>query len=161
MREDRLEKPERPEEVEDDVAEGVVETLEPLAGSQGLGESARGLLAELESCLATHDLDRMVDFFTEDVVLVGDAEEAFGADAIRDYLRGMADMEPTVHWEWDRVAVVLDDPGVLCFAAVGSITFNDTAGQPLGEGAPFRVTCLAVQEHGVWRLKHFHGSRPK
>jgi uncharacterized protein (TIGR02246 family) len=161
MREDRLEKPDRPKQVEDDVAEGVVEALEPLAGSQRSGESARGVLAELESCLATHDLDRMVDLFTEDVVLVGDAEEAFGGDAIRDYLRGMADMEPTVHWEWDRVAAVLDAPGVLCFAAVGSITFNDTAGQPRGEGGPFRVTCLAVQEHDVWRLRHFHGSRPQ
>jgi ketosteroid isomerase-like protein len=77
----------------------------------GLEKRARGVLAELESCLATHDLDRMVGFFTEDVALISDAEEAFGSDAIRAHLRGMADMEPTVHWEWDRVAVVLDAPG--------------------------------------------------
>ncbi len=161
MREDGLEKPDRPQRDEDDVAAGVLEDLEPSAGSQGSEQSARGVLAELESCLATHDLDQMVDFFTEDVAFIGDAEDAFGRDAIRAYLRVMADMEPTVHWEWDRVVVVLDAPGVLSFAAVGSIVFYDPAGQPLGEGAPFRVTCLAVQEQDVWRLRHFHGSRPQ
>ena len=103
----------------------------------------------------------MVEFFTEDVVLLGDAEEAFGRDAVRAYLHVMADMEPTVHWQWNRVEVVLDAPGALSFAAVGSIVFYDPAGQPLGEKAPCRVTCLAVQEQNVWRLRHFHGSRPQ
>lgn len=64
----------------------------------------------------------MVDFFTEDAVLPGDAEEAFGRDALRAYLRVMADIR---------------------------------------EEAPFRVTCLAVQEQNGWRLRHFHGSRPQ
>ena len=161
MRERRLEKPDSPQQVEDDVAQREVGDLEPLGESQRSEQRARGVLAELESCLATHDLDEMVDFFTEDVVLVGDAEEAFGRDAMRDYLRGMAEMAATVRWDWHRVAVVLDALAVLCFAAVGSIEFHDAAGQPLGEGAPFRVTCLAVQEQDVWRLRHFHGSRPK
>jgi uncharacterized protein (TIGR02246 family) len=129
--------------------------------TNGPEQSARDVLAELERRLATHDLDQMIDFFTEDVVLVGDAEENFGRDATRAYLREMADMAPSVHWEWDRVAVVVDAPGVLSFAAVGSIAFHDAAGQPLGEQAPFRVTCLAVQEQNVWRLRHFHGSRPQ
>jgi uncharacterized protein (TIGR02246 family) len=161
MTEDRLEEPDGPEQVEDDVAEGELEDFEPPAGSLRSEQRARGVLAELESCLATHDLDQMVDFFTEDVVLVGDAEEAFGRDAIRDYLRGMPEMAPTVRWDWHRIDVVLDAPGVLSFAAVGSIEFHDAAKQPLGEGAPFRVTCLAVQEQDVWRLRHFHGSRPQ
>jgi uncharacterized protein (TIGR02246 family) len=161
VREDGLENRDAPQRDEDDVAEGVLEDHEPPAGSQRSEQRARGVLAELESCLAAHDLDQMVDFFTEDVALIGDAEEAFGRGAIRAYLRGMADMEPTVHWEWDRVVVVLDAPGVLSFAAVGSIVFYDPAEQPLGEGAPFRVTCLAVQEQDVWRLRHFHGSRPQ
>lgn len=161
MTEDTLEKPVRPERVEDDVAEGDDGELEPPAGSQRSEQRARDVLAELESCLATHDLDQMVEFFTEDVVLLGDAEEAFGRDAMRDYLRGMAEMAATVRWDWHRVAVVLDAPGVLSFVAVGSIEFHDAAGQPLGEGAPFRVTCLAVQEQKVWRLRHFHGSRPQ
>jgi uncharacterized protein (TIGR02246 family) len=161
MREGGLENLDRPRGTEDEAAGGVPEDLQPAAGSQRSEQSARGVLAELESCLATHDLDQMVGFFTEDAVLLGDAEEAFGGDAVRAYLRVMADMEPTVRWQWDRVVVVLDAPGVLSFAAVGSIVFNDPAGQPLGEEAPFRVTCLAVQEQNVWRLRHFHGSRPQ
>jgi uncharacterized protein (TIGR02246 family) len=122
--------------------------------------SARTVLAELEERPATHDFDRIVDFFTEDVVLIGDAEENFDRDTTVAYLRLMADMTPTVRWEWDRVAVVLNAPGMLSFGAAGSIGFYDPAGQLLGDREPFRVTCLAVQEQGGWRLKHFHGSRP-
>jgi uncharacterized protein (TIGR02246 family) len=121
--------------------------------------SARSVLAELEERLATHDLAQFVDFFTEDVVLIGDDEEYFDRDATVAYLSVMADMTPTVRWEWDRVAVVLDAPELMSFAAAGSMGFYDPAGQLLGDRAPFRVTCLAVQEQGRWRLKHFHGSR--
>jgi uncharacterized protein (TIGR02246 family) len=123
--------------------------------------SARSVLAELEERLATHDLDRIVGFFTEDVVLIGDAEENFDRDATVAYLGVMAEMTPTVRWDWDRVAVVLNAPGLLSFAAAGSMTFYDPAGQMLGDREPFRVTCLAVEEQGGWRLKHFHGSAPK
>jgi uncharacterized protein (TIGR02246 family) len=123
-------------------------------------QGARSVLAELEERLATHDLDRMVDFFTEDVVLIGDAQENFDRDTTVAYLRLMADMTPTVRWEWNRVAVVLNEPGVLSCSAAGLIGFHDSAGQLLGDREPFRVTCLAVQQQGGWRLKHFHGSRP-
>jgi uncharacterized protein (TIGR02246 family) len=123
--------------------------------------SALSVLAELEERLATHDLAQIVDFFTEDVVLIGDAEENFDRDATVAYLSLMANMTPTVRWEWDRVAVVLDAPQLMSFAAAGSMGFYDPAGQLLGDRVPFRVTCLAVQEQGGWRLKHFHGSRPR
>jgi uncharacterized protein (TIGR02246 family) len=123
--------------------------------------SARGVLGELEQRLATHDLDQMVAFFTDDVVLIGDTEENFDRATTVAYLQQMADMTPTVRWEWDRVAVVLDAPGLLSFAAAGSMGFYDPAGQLMGEAQPFRVTCLAVEEQGEWRLKHFHGSRPR
>jgi uncharacterized protein (TIGR02246 family) len=122
--------------------------------------SARGVLAELEERLATHDLDQIVDFFTEDVVLIGDAEENFDRETTVAYLRLMADMTPTVRWQWDRVAVVLNAPGLLSFGAGGSIAFYDPAGQLLGDRESFRVTCLAVRKQGGWRLQHFHGSRP-
>jgi hypothetical protein len=39
--------------------------------------SARGVLDELEQRLATHDVDQIVAFFTDDVVLIGDTEENF------------------------------------------------------------------------------------
>jgi uncharacterized protein (TIGR02246 family) len=123
--------------------------------------SARGVLGELEERLATHDLDQMVAFFTEDIVLIGDTEENFDRATTVAYLQVMADMTPTVRWEWDRVAVVLDQPGLLSFAAAGSIGFHDPTGQLMGEAQPFRVSCLAVEEQGGWRLKHFHGSRPR
>jgi uncharacterized protein (TIGR02246 family) len=123
-------------------------------------QGARSVLAELEERLATHDLDRMVDFFTDDVVLIGDDGENFDRDTTVAYLRVMADMTPTVRWNWDRVAVVLNEPGLLSFGAAGLIGFHDPAGQLLGDWESFRVTCLAVQQQGGWRLRHFHGSRP-
>jgi uncharacterized protein (TIGR02246 family) len=123
--------------------------------------SVRRLLEELEERLATHDLSHMADFFTDDVVLIGDAEENFDRETTVAYLRLMANMTSTVRWEWGRVAVVLNAPGLLCFAAAGSMGFHDPAGQLLGDREPFRVTCLAVEEQGHWRLKHFHGSRPR
>ena len=123
-------------------------------------QTARGVLAELEERLATHDLERMADFFTDDVVLIGDAVENFTRDTTVSYLGLMADMAPTVRWNWDRVVVVLDEPGVLVFAAAGSMEFHDAGAQPLSEPEPFRLTCLAVEEDAGWRLKHFHGSRP-
>jgi uncharacterized protein (TIGR02246 family) len=102
----------------------------------------------------------MADFFTDDVVLIGDTVENFDRDATVAYLREMAEMAPTVRWDWDRVAVVLDAPGLLGFAAAGTLGFHDTDGKLLGDPEPFRVTCLAVEEQGGWRLRHFHGSAP-
>jgi hypothetical protein len=73
----------------------------------------------------------------------------------------MADMAPTVRWQWEHVAVVLDAPGALGVAASGTIAFHDPEGKPLGDPDPFRATCLAVESGGEWRLKHFHGSAPR
>ena len=104
----------------------------------------------------------MVAFFTDDVVLIGDTEENFDRATTVAYLQLMADMTPTEsvgngtvwRWCWTR-------PGLLSFAAAGSMGFYDPAGQLMGEAQPFRVTCLGVEEQGEWRLKHFHGSRPR
>jgi uncharacterized protein (TIGR02246 family) len=122
--------------------------------------TARGLLAELEERLATHDLDQMVDLITDDVVLIGDAVENFDRDETVAYLSLMADMKFTVRWEWDRVAVLLSAPQLLSFAAVGTIAFYDESGEPHGHREPFRLTCLAVEDGGRWRWRHFHGSAP-
>jgi len=123
--------------------------------------AARGLLVELEERLATHDLDRMAEFFTDDVVLIGDSVENFDRSSTVAYLKLMADMTPTVRWDWDRVSVVYDSPEVMCFAAAGAMTFYNEEQEPLGQSEPFRVTCLAVRTAAGWRLQHFHGSAPQ
>jgi uncharacterized protein (TIGR02246 family) len=124
-------------------------------------DAARELLAELEERLATHDIDQMVDLFTDDVVLIGDSVENFDRDSTVEYLKSMADMAPTVRWEWDTVAELLHSSEALCFAAAGTMTFYNESQQPLGEGGPFRVTCLAMATPAGWRLRHFHGSAPQ
>lgn len=122
--------------------------------------AARGLLAELEERLAGKDLNRITDLFTNDVVLIGDAVENFDRDTTVAYLRLMAEMKPTVRWDWNRVAVLLSKPGLLSFAAAGTMAFYDETGQRMGDPEPFRVTCLAVEESDRWRWRHFHGSAP-
>ena len=123
--------------------------------------AARGLLAELEQRLAAKDLDAMADLFTDDVVLIGDEVENFDRESTVAYLALMADMKPTVRWDWDRVAVLLNAPGVLSFAAAGTIAFDDEAGQRRSDPEPFRLTCLAVEQGDRWRWRHFHGSAPR
>jgi hypothetical protein len=121
---------------------------------------ARGLLAELEERLARKDLGQITDLFSENVVLIGDEVENFDRASTVAYLGLMAGMTPTVRWDWDRVTVVLSMPGVLSFAAAGSMWFDDEAGKRMSDPQPFRVTCVAVDEGDRWRWKHFHGSRP-
>ena len=123
--------------------------------------AARAVLAELEERLATHDLDRMAEFFTDDVVLIGDSEELFDRSSTVDYLGVMADMEPTVRWQWDKLSVVAESADLLAFAAAGTMTFHDPSGAPRGEGEHFRVTCIASHADDGWRLKHFHGCAPR
>ena len=130
------------------------------AMSDATDAAARGLLQELEDRLATKDLGEMADLFSDDVVLIGDGVENFDRASTVSYLGLMAEMQPTVRWDWDRVAVVLSTPEVLSFAAAGTIRFDDEAGNPMGDPEPFRVTCVAVDDGDRWRWKHFHGSRP-
>src|SRR3954449_5370711 len=101
--------------------------------------AARDLLSELEERLATKDIDQMTDLFADDVVLIGDDGENFDRSATVEYLSLMAGMSPTVRWKWSRVAVVLSQPGLLGFAAAGSIWFDDESRQRIDDPKPFRL----------------------
>ena len=124
-------------------------------------QAARSVLAMLEESLATHNVDQVMAFWTDDAVLIADADENFDGAATAEYLGHMADMPRTVRWQWDQVAVVLDAPGLLSFTAAGNMGFHDASGQLLQDRGRFRVTCLAVEGPAGWRLKHFHGSAPR
>ena len=124
-------------------------------------QAARGILAELEERLASKDRDRILAQWTEDAVLIGDAAENFTRAQTVAYLTGMAEMAPTVRWVWEHVSVLLSAPAVLVFAAVGTMGFYDAEGALMGDTERFRTTCLAVEELGGWRLRHFHGSEPQ
>jgi uncharacterized protein (TIGR02246 family) len=123
--------------------------------------TARAILRELEDSLATHDLPRMLEFWTNDAVLIGDDSEHWDRASTEEYLGVMASMAPTVRWQWGHVAPVFHAPGVVAIAAAGAMTFVDASGTALGEPEPFRMTCVAVQRDGSWQLAHFHGSAPR
>ncbi len=122
--------------------------------------TAREILADLETRLATKDPILIAEQWTDDAVLIGDDSNNFTRDEVAAYLEAMAAMAPTVRWLWDQVAAVECAPNVLAISAAGSLSFYDAAGQPLAPDVPFRLSCVAVQGNGSWRLKQFHGSRP-
>jgi uncharacterized protein (TIGR02246 family) len=120
--------------------------------------AARALLAELEERLAQKDLEQIAELFTDDAVLIGSEVESFDRESTVDFLTLMAQMGPTAHWRWDRVVAQDSAPGLLCFSAAGAMWFDDENGQRMSDPEPYRVSCLAVEQAGRLRWRHFHGS---
>jgi hypothetical protein len=120
---------------------------------------ARSLLDQLQADIS--DRDKLLELFSDVVVLFGDDIENFSRDETIAYLTEVAAHGAEIKWEWDRVEVVASEPGSLSFAAAGTIGFYDAAGTLTGGDGPFRLTCVAVEADDRWRLKHFHGSRRK
>ena len=119
------------------------------------------LLAELQSAVTARDLDRLEALFDDETVLFGTAAANLDREQTLSYLRAVVGQEGTIRWVFDDVVPLVSEPGVLCFAAVGTVGFDDETGQPDGDRDPFRLTCVAVQRDGRWRLRHFHGSVPQ
>ena len=123
--------------------------------------TARGILAELQDAVAAKDVDRLSELFDDEVVLFGTAAANLDRDETIDYLARVVAQEEIIRWAWDRVTVLVSTPELLSFAVVGSVWVEDDLGQPLGHRTPFRLTCVALEQRGRWRLRHFHGSVPE
>jgi hypothetical protein len=94
-------------------------------------------------------------------VLFGTAAANLDRTQTDAYVARVIAQEGILRWGWDQVVPVLDEPGVLAFAVVGTVGFEDAQGQLVGERDAFRLTCVAVLREGHWRLRHFHGSVPQ
>ena len=123
--------------------------------------TARGLLEEIQEATAAKDADRLAELFAEDVVLFGTAAANIGRHETLDYLHRVLAQDGTIRWHWKQVEPLLAEPGVICFAVVGSVGFDFAGGEPDRDRDAFRLTILAVQEGGRWRVRHFHGSIPQ
>ena len=122
---------------------------------------ARGILHALQEAFLGHDLAGVSRLLDDEVVLFGTAAVNLDRAETDDYIARVMDQEGTLRWGWDRVVPVHGGPGVLAFAVVGTVGFDDAQGRQVGERDAFRLTCVAVQRDGVWRLRHFHGSIPQ
>jgi uncharacterized protein (TIGR02246 family) len=122
---------------------------------------AHQLLSELQGAVAAKSLDRMTALFTDDVVLFGTVAANVDREQTLAYVQAVLAQEGTIRWEFEQVLPVVHTPDVLAFACVGSVGFDDEAGHPDGDRQPFRLSCVAVEEDGRWRLSHFHGSVPE
>jgi hypothetical protein len=123
--------------------------------------AAREILGDLQDAVAAKDLDALGRLFADDVVLFGTAAANLNRGEAMEYIVGVVGVDGTVRWDWDRVVPLVSEPGLLSFAVVGKVRFIDPAGQPTGDPDVFRLTCVAVEQDGRWRLKHFQGSVPQ
>lgn len=122
---------------------------------------ARSILDALQTAFAGHDLAAVTRLLDDEVVLFGTAVANLDRAQTDAYVERVLDHEGTLRWGWDQVLPVLSEPGVLAFAVVGTVGFEDTRGKSVGERDAFRLTCVAVLRDGQWRLRHFHGSVPQ
>jgi hypothetical protein len=117
--------------------------------------AARAILTELQECMVTKDRDRFDRLIDDECVLFGTAAANLDRDQTMAYVGPLVEQAATIRWGWDTVLPMVSEPGLLCFAVVG------TVGLEGGEPSEFRLTCVAVQHRGRWRLRHFHGSVPE
>lgn len=118
----------------------------------------RRILGDLQDAVRSKDHARTLALFTQDAALLGTGAASFGRDAVSGYLALVFGQRGFVSWVWDTVSVLDVRPGAVTFVALGTVALEgdpDSAAED-----PIRLTCLAVDEGGSWRLRLFHGSVP-
>ena len=123
--------------------------------------TARALLDQLRDAIAAKDLEALSALFDDDVVLFSTASAALDRDETIAYLTIVTAQDDVIRWSWDTVSPLVDEPGLLVFAVVGTVGLESVDGQPASEGSSFRLTVVAVERDGRWLLRHFHGSVPE
>ena len=121
----------------------------------------RSILGQLQDAVSAKDLVALSSLFDDDVVLFGTVAANMNRHETISYLARVVAQEGTVRWTWDTVVPLVDEPGLLVFAVVGTVGTVDSTGRPDGQRGGFRLTGVAVERDAVWRLSHFHGSVPE
>lgn len=120
----------------------------------------RSLLDELQLGVAAKDLDTLVALFDDEVVLFGTAGTNIDRREAISYLARVVAQQGTIRWQWDTVLPLVDESRLLVFAVVGTVGLESAAGGADEQRDEFRMTAVAVNRDGRWRLTHFHGSVP-
>lgn len=121
---------------------------------------SRALLGALQEAVAAKDLAAVTDLFDDGIALFGSGGESVGLPDATAYVARVLEGDEVLRWGWEQVLPLYDVPGVLVFAVIGTVGFDGPDGRPTEERDRFRLTCLAVEREGRWRLRHFHGSIP-
>jgi ketosteroid isomerase-like protein len=121
----------------------------------------RSILGQLQDAVSAKDLAALSSLFDDDIVLFGTATANMNQREATSYLARVVAQDDTIRWTWDTVVPLVDEPGLLVFAVVGTVGMVDSAGRPDGQRDGFRLTGVAVERNAVWRLSHFHGSVPE
>ena len=118
-------------------------------------------MGQLQDAVSAKDLAALSSLFDDDIVLFGTAAATMDRADTLSYLARVVAQEGTIRWTWDTVVPLVDEPGLLVFAVVGTVGMVDSTGRPDGQRGGFRLTGVAVERDDVWRLSHFHGSVPE
>jgi len=121
----------------------------------------RSILGQLQDAVSAKDLVALSSLFDDDVVLFGTVAANMNRHETISYLARVVAQEGTIRWTWETVVPLVDEPGLLVFAVVGTVGTVDSTGRPDGQRGGFRLTGVAVERDAVWRLSHFHGSVPE
>jgi uncharacterized protein (TIGR02246 family) len=116
------------------------------------------ILGDLQDAVRAKDRARALGLFTSDAALLGTGAASFGRDAVSSYLDLVFGQRGFVSWVWDTVSVLDVRPGAVTFVALGTVSLEGDPDHAAED--PIRLTCLAVEEDGRWRLRMFHGSVP-
>ncbi len=121
----------------------------------------RSILARLQDAVAAKDLHALSALLDQEVVLFGTAVANLDRSESTAYLSRVIEAVDIIRWEWDDVVPLVVEPGLLAFAALGSVGSENSDGRPVGRRDAFRLSIIAVDRGDGWRLRHFHGSVPQ
>lgn len=121
----------------------------------------RSILGQLQAAVDGKELDALLALFDDDIVLFGTTAANMDRRESTSYLARVIAQQGTIRWEWDRVVPIVDQSGLIVFAVVGTVGLEDSEGRPDGPRDAFRLSGVAVQRDGSWKLSHFHGSVPQ
>jgi ketosteroid isomerase-like protein len=99
----------------------------------------RSILGQLQDAVSAQDLAALSSLFDDDIVLFGTAAANMDRRETTSYLARVVAQEGTIRWTWDTVVPLVDEPGLLVFAVVGTVGMVDSAGRPDGQREEFRL----------------------
>ena len=120
-------------------------------------EDAAQILEDLQARVDARDQQALLDLFEDPAVLIGTSGDGRTSETRREYLTGVATQSAALRWEWAETRLFYNAADVLGFAAFGEVVLTGEASE---WRSPIRLTVLAVQVEGDWRLREFHGSIP-
>jgi ketosteroid isomerase-like protein len=119
-------------------------------------------MTALVAGLAAHDVDAVMELFTDDSALFGSdqSEEALDPAAIRDFVSRLVGLPFTIAWSW-QVASAGREGDVAWFVAHAVYTGTSPDGSEVDRLDPYRMSGVLRRDGDRWRFVLLNGSAPQ